>query len=439
LQLDPHVVEPGVRAGNLSVGGVLNILYLRRVVVLVATALGLIAGIAYGIIVKPLYRATTQVRPGIVAYNAEGGPIRETALEDIVGWYEKRLFWRDFQSLKEFAGLPVAPVIDAEFVPSLNFVQGGDVITLTNLAHSPEQARAALDRSIEVYNQQARQDSLGSSLYLTTRGARLAMERLTQDMLRLDAERERALLRIDEQKRELTMVGMQRQSVELELQRLNEENAWRGRAVTELRAEAGATRARVIEADKLLTVTLQTEQATGGGVAAGEGGGAVSEVLLQTASREQAGRAGELLGTVNRLSHGAINAGVRADSLAAVITANNLEMRRLRLVLAIEMAKKQADIEQKMLDLQIVIDRDLPRERALLQADWQGQKTKLDLVTPLQRVGPVAVTEKPVRPRKARAAAILTFLGLCGGLSLALGWEYFVNNRGVILAPRRSA
>jgi hypothetical protein len=267
LQLDPHVVEPGVRSGVLSVGGVLNILYLRRAVVLGVTALGLVAGIAYGIIVKPLYRATAQVRPGIVAYNAEGGPIRETALEDIVGWFDKRLYWREFQSAKEFTGLRVAPVIDAEFVPSLNFVQGGDVITLTNLSHSPERARDVLDRGIEVYNQQARLDSLGSSLYLTARSARLRMERLTQDMSRLDAERERSLLRIEEQRRELTMVGMQRQGVELDLQRLSEENAWRGRAVTELRAEAVATRSRVTEAEKLLAVTLQTEQATGGGVA----------------------------------------------------------------------------------------------------------------------------------------------------------------------------
>jgi hypothetical protein len=439
LQLDPHVVEPAARSGILSVGGVLNILYRRRAVVLAAAALGLVAGVAYGIIVKPLYRATAQVRPGIVAYNADGGAIRETALEDIVGWFDKRLYWRELKLQEKFAALRVAPVIDAEFVPSLNFVQGGDVITLTNLSHGPEQARDVLDQGIEAYNRQARLDSLGSSLHLTARSARLRMERLTQEMLKVDAERERTLLRIEEQKRELTMVGMQRQGVELELQRLAEENAWRGRAVTELRTEAAATRSRVTEAEKLLEVTLRTEQATGGGVAAGEGGSAVSEVLLQTASREQAGRAGELLGTVNRMSYGAVNAMVRADSLAAVITANDLEMRRLRLVLEIEMAKKQADVEQKMLDLQIVMDRDLPRERALLQADWEGEKTKLDLASPLQRVGPVAVTEKPVRPRKARAGAILTFMGLCGGIALALGLEYFANNRAVIMAPRRPA
>lgn len=439
MPLDPQPTAPGGLPGVLSVGGVLNILYRRRPLVLGMAALGLAAGVAYGIIVKPLYRATAQVRPGIVAYNIEGGPIRETALEDIVGWFDKRLYWREFQDQPAFTYLKNAPVIDAEFVPSLNFVQGGDVITLTNLARSGERAREVLDRGIAAYNRQAMVDSLGSSLHLTRRNARLKMERLTQDMAKLEAEKERTLLRIDEQKRELSMVSMERQGIELDLQRLSEENAWRARAVTELRTEAVAGRERVAEADKLLALTLQTERTTGGQLAAGDGGGAVSEVLLQTASREQAGRAGELLSMVSRMSHLALNSNVRADSLEAVIKANDLQMRRLRLTLAIEMAKKQADIEQKIRDLQIVIDQDLPRERALLQADWDGEKTKLELASPLQRVGSVAVTEKPVRPRRARAAGILTFLGLCGGIALALGWEYLENNRDVIMSPRRPA
>lgn len=436
MQLEPHAVEPTNRAAVLSVGGVLNILYRRRLLIIGATVLGLAAGIAYGIIVKPLYRATAQVRPGIVAYNAEGGPIRETALEDLVGWFDKKLYWLDLQKQEGFTTTKVAPIVVAEFVPTLNFVAGGDVVTLTNLARSPEKAKDTLIRSIESYNNQASIDSLGSSLYLTQRGARLRMDRLTQDMAKLDAEKERTQLKIDEQKRELTMVGLQRQSLELDLQRLREENAWRGRAVTDLRAEAAAGRERLKEADKLLARTMETEHQTGGGVAAGEGGGAVSEVLLQTASREQAGRAGELLGTVNSMSLGVINAAVRADSLAAVVTANDLEMRRLRLVLEIELAKKTADIEQKINDLQIVIDRDLPRERALLQADHDGERTRLEVASPLQRIGVVTATEKPVRPRRARAAAILTFLGLCGGTALALGWEYLDNNRAVITARR---
>lgn len=437
MSLEPHLVEPADRPGVLSVGGVLNILYRRRAIVLGATALGLCAGIAYGIVVKPLYRGTAQVRPGIVAYNADGGPIRETALEDIVGWFDKALYWRDFQEIPEFSYLKTAPVILAEFVPSLNFVQGGDVITLNNLSQSREKARAILDRGIEAYNSQVMVDSLGSSLHLTRRNARLKMDRLTQDMARIDAERERTQLRIEEQKRELTLVGMQRRGVELDLQRLSEENAWRTRAVADYRAEAQAARARVGEAEKLLARTLQTEHDTGGGVAAGQAEGAVSEVLLQTASREQAGRAGELLATVNRISHMSISSGVRADSLESVVKANDLEMKRLRLVLEIELAKKQADIEQKIRDLGIVLERDLPRELALLQADWQAEKTKLELAAPLQRVGSTAVSEKPVRPRKLRAGAILTFLGLCGGTALALAWEYLENNRAVITAARR--
>lgn len=438
MHLEPNLATPGERS-VVSVGGVLNILYRRRAIVLGATALGLALGVAYGIVVKPLYRATAQVRPGIVAYNAEGNPIRETALEDIVGWFEKRLYWREFQQRPEFAYLKVAPVVDAEFVPSLNFVQGGDVVTLNNLSRSPEKARDVVDGAIEAYNRQARLDSLGSSLHLTQRNARLKMERLTQDMAKLDAEKERTQLKIEEQKRELNLVGMERQRVELDLQRLAGENAWRTRAIGDLRQEAAAGRARVSEAESLLAVTLRTEHETGAGVAAGSGSGPVSEVLLQSLSREQAGRAGELLATVNAMSHMAVNSAVRADSLATVVKANELEMQRLRLVLAIELAKKQADVEQKISDLQIVIDRDLPRDRALLQADWAGEKTKLDLAAPLQRVGSVAVSEKPVRPRKLRAAAILTFLGLCGGLTLALGWEYFENNRAVILAARRPA
>ena len=175
MQLEPNAVEPTNRAAVLSVGGVLNILYRRRLLIVGATALGLAAGIAYGVVVKPLYRATAQVRPGIVAYNAEGGPIRETALEDLVGWFDKKLYWRDLQKQEGFTTTKVAPIIVAEFVPTLNFVAGGDVVTLTNLARSPDRARETLVRSIDSYNNQASLDSLGSSLYLTRRGARLRM------------------------------------------------------------------------------------------------------------------------------------------------------------------------------------------------------------------------------------------------------------------------
>ncbi len=230
---------------------------------------------------------------------------------------------------------------------------------------------------------------------------------------------------------------MERQEIELDLLRLVEENAWRGRAAAAYRADAAALRGRLVEAEKLLAITLQTEQATGGGVASGHGSEPVSEVLMQTASREQAGRVGDLLATVAEQSRLAVESTMQADSLEARVKVNELEMKRLRLTFDIELAKKQADIEQQIREQEIALARDLPRERMLLRSDQRGEQIKLDLVSPLQRVGPIAVSEKPVRPRRLRAAVILTCLGLCGGIALALVWEYFENNRAVITAPRR--
>jgi hypothetical protein len=434
MQVDQTSHEHGA---ILSLGGLLNILYRRRFVVITVTALGLAAGIAYGIIVKPLYRGTVQVRPGIVSFTPEGAPVREAALDDIVGWFGKRLYWSDFKTEDEFTYLRTAPVIDAKFVPSLNFVRGGNVITLTNLSRSPEEAHVVLDRAVEAFNHQAEVDSLGSTLHLTRRGAQLRLDRIDQGFARLDAEQERTNLRIEEFKRQLPLVAMERQGIELDLLRLAEENAWRARAVTGFRTEVTAVRGRLGEAEKLLAITLQTEQATGGRVVSGQGSGPVSEVLMQTASREQAGRVGDLLATVAYQSKLAVEGTVRADSLEARIKVNEIEMKRLRLVIDIELAKKQADVEQQIRDQQIAVERDLPRERALLHADQRSEKIKLDLITPLQRVGPINVTEKPVRPRRMRAALLLTFLGLCGGFSLALVWEYFENNQAVITAPRR--
>lgn len=426
-----------VTSGVLSIANLLNILYRRRALIFVTTALGLAAGIAYGIIVKPLYRGTVQVRPGIVAFTPEGGPVREAALEDIVGWFDKRLYWRDFQTDEGFSFMRVAPAIDADFVPSPNFVQGGDVITLTNLSQNPGLARDILDRAVDSYNRQARLDSLGSTLHLTQRGAQIRLEKLQQEFTRLDSERERTDLQIVEFKRELTMVDLARHEIELDLQRLVEENAWHVRAARSYRADAETLRTHLDAAEKVLAVTLQTEYSTGGGVVSGLGSEPISEVLLQTASREQAGRVGDLLATVALQSRLAVESAVRADSLEARVKVNDLEMKRLRLKADVELTKQQSDIEQKIRDQQIVLERDIPREQMLLQADQRGERARLGLLSPLQRVGPTAVSEKPVRPRRPRAAAILTCLGLAGGIALALVWEYLENNRAVITAPRR--
>ncbi len=87
----------------LSLPGLLNIVYRGRRLVLYATLAGLLAGIAYSFLTRPLYRATAQVRPGIVSYSDQGAPVREWALKDIVRWFRTMLYWEDMREQEQFA------------------------------------------------------------------------------------------------------------------------------------------------------------------------------------------------------------------------------------------------------------------------------------------------------------------------------------------------
>ena len=420
----------------LTVPGLLNVFYRGRRLIVVLTALGLAAGIAYGIIVKPLYRATAQVRPGVVSYNPDGFPNREWALEDITNWFGNFLYWESLKQLPAYAGAKAAPIIDATFIPSLNFVAGGNVITLTNLARSPELALATVDQAIAAFNAQAMADSMGSSLHLTLRRGRAAMRKLSRDIELVDAKAERVNLEIAEQKRRLDLIELERQGLELDFKTREADNVWMREAVTNSRADVTTAQRRLGEAEKVLAVAMGMEQSSTGLPAGGGAGDPVGQVLKQSATREQAGRVGELLLTVNSLT-AFINAqSVRADSLAARITANELEMGRLRQRQEIEIGKKIADVQQKVTDLNITLDKDLPHERDVLRSELETESIKVDVISPLERVGQVTVTDKPVRPRKLRAAAILTILAFFGSLFLVLVLEFFRNNREAIMAPR---
>ena len=76
----------------LSLAQILNILWRRRVMIVLLTLLGLAAGIGYGIVVKPLYRATATVRPGITNFMANGNPERSWRIKDVVRWYRRSMY-----------------------------------------------------------------------------------------------------------------------------------------------------------------------------------------------------------------------------------------------------------------------------------------------------------------------------------------------------------
>ena len=66
---------------------ILNILYRGRRPILYLTLVGLLIGVAYAFLTAPLFRATTQIRPGIVAYSVDGGPVRELVIAEVPGSY----------------------------------------------------------------------------------------------------------------------------------------------------------------------------------------------------------------------------------------------------------------------------------------------------------------------------------------------------------------
>lgn len=421
----------------LTVPGLLNIFYRGRLVILALTLLGLLAGLGYGIIVKPLYRATAQVRPGVVSYSPDGRPNREWALEDIVNWYDSYLYWNDFKNQPEFEGMKKAPVIDSEFIPSLNFVAGGNVITLQNLAHSRSLARQTLDLAIDAFNRQAMADSMGSSLHLTLRQGRSKMRKLRHDIELVDAKADRINLQIAEQERQLTIIELKKQEMELELEARQADNVWIAKAVEATRSDVATARARLAEAQRVLDIAVKQEGSAGGGdPRPGGTGDPVVEVLKQTATREQAGRVGELLVTVNDLTAFISDQTVHADSLTTRIKTNELEIEHIRLLQDIQIAKDKADVEQKINDLKITLSRDLPHEKDVLNSELETEQVKVELISPLERVGTISVSDKPVRPRKFRAAAILTILAFFGSLFLVLVWEYIRNNREAITADR---
>jgi len=417
----------------------LNILFRGRWIIMVCTALGLIAGIGYGIVVKPLYRSSVQIRPGIVAFTDNGGPLRGGIREDIVNFFQSSLYWQDMRKEPKFADMKAAPVILAQFVPSaIQFMAGGEVITLTNLSTDPEQAVSILECAIHIFNNQGFADSLSSDLHLTQKGIEVRMQGIVQEIGMVESRESKVALEINQVQSELKLIDYERRKMELDLKALAEDNARLARTAEITLEEVDLARKRLVEAEKMLAVALQAEQdTTSGSGQPRDTDDPVIEVLKQTASREQAGRVGDLLITVNALSSAIYEGVIKADSLQGRIMDNEQEMARLKLVGELVLAKNESDIQQQLGDLEISLTKDLPHERARMQNSLRGEQIRLNTISPLEQVGRVTVTEKPVRPRKSRAVTILTMLAFFGSLGLVLVWEYFQVNRQEITRSRR--
>jgi len=373
-----------------------------------------------------------------VAYTPDGAPLRGWAREDIINYFESSLFWDDMRQDPRLEHLSGPPVVEATYVPSaMQFMAGGDVITLNNLSTSPQEAVHVLDVAMEAFNRMGRRDTLGGDLSLSVRGIEITMDRIRADVEMVGAKEERAKLEIEELNRQIAVVDYEESRLKLDLETIGEVNDWRRRSVASLDEEIKTATGRLVQAEEMLALSLQSESQAGGGLGDSPGSDPVDTVLRQTASREQAGRVGELLVRVNDLSHAIHTNRVKADSLTMQISAAENEMARLRLMGEVVLDKKREDIKQAIADKNIILARDLPNEKTHLEGQLLSEQVKLNMITPLELVGRTTATDRPVRPRKPRAISILTILALFGGIGLALTLEYIQANRQAIFQARR--
>jgi Chain length determinant protein len=435
LSLDSQSTENqgGAPEGlGLSLPRIINILFRGRRTIVYLTLVGVLAGVGYGIFTKPLYRATGQVRPGIVSYTDQGAPLREWALKDIVRWFRTGLYWDDMRVVAPFDDLKVPPIILAEFISGPQFTRGGDVITLTNLSTDPLVAMDVLKIAIASFNAQASRDSSSSSLQLTLGGSRVRMEKIQHQIDRSVADVQHVDLEIKQLEADILVVEASARGLDEKLKRLRYGRKWRETAAAMSLAEAEAARLRLAEAEKLLQTMMTIEPADAqGGVGDDD---PVSLLLLDTVKRNESALAGELLRTVNELSAYIYHSTVRADTLKDTVADIDMQIGTLVLQRDIELVQKKQALLLAIMDLEIKKTVELPNEVEQLKTDLLAEQVQVDMLSPIEQVGRVTVTQKPVRPRKLRALAILTFLAFMGSIFVVFFLEYYRRNKEAIVA-----
>ncbi len=408
-------------ASEATLASLLNILWRRRLLVILPPVFGLLVGVLYGLFGTRRWEATATVRPGITAFSPDGGPYRQWQLKDITKYYENMLYRRE---LVKRLDLPSAarPVIKADFVAQgLQNLQGGDVVTLSTTAASPEMATATLDTGITLFMEFAERDTLSSELNLTRDGLELQIENLETQIAGLEQDTDNAALRLEAAIADSAQIEAQAKQLDIDL------------------AMATAQQARC---ENQLEVLTDQEPRLANDL------DSLKDALARVQNEGSNARDAEIPAWVKRdavldrsdLQHNLVLAKVtveqalwrnqsRQDSFALEIKRLGFQQERLGIDRTTVIAAKRSDAHRKIGELKAQIRVELPMKRRDLKTEIRGRLVKLGTLAPLQRVGTTIVSSKPVRPRPLRAITILVFLGIFGGLVLAFGWDYVDRHR----------
>ncbi|MHB8079522.1 MAG: Wzz/FepE/Etk N-terminal domain-containing protein [Candidatus Krumholzibacteriia bacterium] len=436
-------VRGPVPGGEASLASLLGILWRRRAIVVGLTAAGLAAGIAYILVVAPLYRATASVRPGITAFTERGDPVREWKLKDITYWFGRRMYGDALRAAFGWSRGQPAPVIDAEFIPrgSQN-IQGGDVITLQVLDTDPQRAVRILDGAIDAFNVFAVADTTVSGMALTRAGLEVQIANLRNDQDKLLTKKERLALTITDAEQELAGVAANRQRVELELTNIAAANRFRRSLLAVAEEQAGAA----VRSREDLEQTLQRLTAAAGrptlpadSLAATLAQRGLAPWLIESLRRGDAADVGSAAVSELALRRFEQRNRALADSLRYEIDLAQGAVTDLKLKRDVDLEKNRVAAVGRIDDLKLQQDREVATERMTLEQAIRGKRAQLSVLSPLERIGRTQVTIRPVRPRRLRAVILLTLAGGLASLAAALGWDYLAAHRDEILRGDRGA
>jgi hypothetical protein len=356
-------------------------------------------GLAYGVFGTRRWEAVATIRPGITAYDPSGGPVRQWQMKDITRWFDKEMYRHDLVErlgLKRDAG----PIIRTEFIAQgLTNLAGGEVITLWTTDTSPEGAAALLDTSLALFSAYAEADTVSSQVKLTRDGLVLQIQEIRNNLLAVDRQEASLALRLEAARAESAVVAYRRRDLELDMQAFDRKREFCATRVEALKASRPAMEQELAKLD------------------AGAG-----------SSADRAAVAEARLGLQRALARNlALSDSLTYEAELAVIERHRSEYKQ-----ETDVAAALREVERKIGELELEGEVEIPAKRAEYELQIDARQSKLSLLAPVQRVGHTVVSDKPVRPRKVRALAILFVLGAVGGLCLAFGWDYVSTHRRVI-------
>ncbi len=422
-------------AGVFSLASLLGVVWHRRWLVLVVTAAGLAVALLYLVITRPLYQASATVRPGITNYTAAWQPERGWQLKDLVRWYSRGMYG---SGVKAKLGLPersYRPDIMADFIPRGVGTQGGDVVTLTTLSPSRQQASAILETSIALFNEYAEINSVGNSLSLARKSLQNEIDKLQNERANVTIKRDLLNLMIDRKRQELEGVAMEQKKLELRIQEFLIEADLRQDKAASLDARIDAMENGLQEMAYYLERMKEKERLQDS-----------RDTLLVEAPppdaetpwlpdliQDKTSLAGRLLLSTLEAESSVYEDRLEALDLRSANRVEDLKRRQLLLEETYTLRKKATLLESEIKEMEINRDRSLEQELVKLVDEVRVFQSRLEVLTPLEQIGTIMVSERPVRPRKLRVLGLLTAAGLLAGLTLAVGWDYLSRHREEIL------